>query len=85
MGFQYCIPLRYLVHYNRVRLMESRESQAKWDLENLRSTGCKLRTSEMLRFREVCAAEGLTRYQAIRLFCRAVVANPHLITVIRGL
>lgn len=39
---------------------KKRQSQLKWDKDNMRSVSCRLRTSEAELFKEYCAANKTT-------------------------
>ena len=53
-----------------------RHGTPTWDAVNLRTMGTRLATRDAQAFDAIAAARGLTRYEAIRRFCKAVVNDP---------
>ena len=52
----------------------------KWDRLHMRTVCTRLRTKQTEQFDAVCAAHGLTRYEALRRFCVAVLRDERTLT-----
>lgn len=47
-----------------------------WDAVNMRSMGTRIKTEDAEAFDRIVLSIGLTRYEAIRRFCRSVLNDP---------
>ena len=56
--------------------------QERWDAEHVRTLATKLPTEKADAFREICEGYALTRYEALRRFCVAVIRNPTMLTTL---
>ena len=54
-------------------------AQTRWDAANLRTVGTRLRTEQTELFDQIVYGYALTRYEAVRRFCLAVIKNPSLL------
>ena len=54
-------------------------SKIAWDRANLRTMGTRLRTEAAAQFDAAAASRNLTRYEAIRRFCVAVIRDPSIL------
>ena len=59
--------------------LKPKTAKQRWDDDNLRTVCTRLKTSQAEAFGEVCAAHGMTRYEAIRRFCLTVMLNDGLL------
>jgi len=55
----------------------------RWDRNHLYTMGTKLTADKAEAFDAICEAAGLTRYEAIRRFCVAVLMRPETLTGLR--
>lgn len=50
-----------------------------WDAVNMRTMGTRVRTTQAEAFDGIVKVYGLTRYEALRRFCVAVIRDPSVI------